>query len=39
MVGWRHRVNARDFEQTLGDKEGWKPCVLQSMGSPRVGHG
>ena len=22
MVGWHHRLNGRDFEQTLGDNEG-----------------
>ena len=22
MVGWRHRLNEHDFEQTLGDSEG-----------------
>ena len=22
MVGWYHRLNGRDFEQTLGDSEG-----------------
>ena len=22
MFGWHHRVNAREFEQTLGDSEG-----------------
>ena len=34
MVGWHHRLNAHQFEQTPGDGEGWtgKPDVLQSMG-------
>ena len=27
MVGWHHRLNAREFEQTLEDSEG--------QGSPR----
>ena len=22
MVGWHHRLNAREFDQTLGDGEG-----------------
>ena len=22
MVGWHHRLNGHEFEQTLGDKEG-----------------
>jgi len=22
MVGWHHRVNGHEFEQTLGDNEG-----------------
>ena len=22
MVGWHHRLNGREFEQTLGDGEG-----------------
>ena len=34
MVGWHHRLNGRDLEQTLGDGEGQgKPGVLQSVGS------
>ena len=24
MVGWHHRLNGREFEQTLGDSEGQK---------------
>ena len=40
MVGWHHRLNGHEFEQTLGDSEGEgrKPGVLQSMGSQRVRH-
>ena len=40
MVGWYHRLNGREFEQTLGDSEGQgrQVCVLQFMGSQRVGH-
>ena len=39
MVGWRHRLNGYESEQTQGDK--WrtgKPGLLLSMGSHRVGH-
>ena len=39
MVGWHHRLNRHEFEQTLGNGEGQgKPGVLQSMGSQRAGH-
>ena len=31
MVGWCHRLNGHEFEQTPGDKTG-KPEVLQFMG-------
>ena len=37
MVGWHHRLNGREFQQTPGGK--WrtgKPGVLQSMGLQRV---
>ena len=34
MVGWHHRLNGHEFEQTLGDSEGQgKPRVLQSKES------
>ena len=23
VVGWCHRLNGHEFEQTLGDAEGW----------------
>ena len=36
MVGWHPHFNRHEFEQTLGDSE-WKPGMLQSMGSQRVG--
>ena len=38
MVGWHHRLNGHESEQTLGDwwRTG-KPGVLQSTGSQRVG--
>ena len=39
MIGWHHRLNGHEFEQTLGDGEGQGSFgVLQSMGSQRVGH-
>ena len=31
MVGWHHRLNGHEFEQTLGDNGG-----LQSVGSQKV---
>ena len=34
MVGWHHRLNGHEFEQTLRESEG----QVQSMGSLRVGH-
>ena len=34
MVGWHHRFNGHEFEQTLGDGEG--QGSLWSMGSQRV---
>ena len=30
MVGWHHRLDGPEFEQTLRDREG-QPDVLQSM--------
>ena len=35
MVGWHHRLNGHEFEQTLGDSEGQRSLVscMQSMGS------
>ena len=36
MVGWHHRLNGHEFEQTPGDGEG--PGSLVSMGSQKVGH-
>ena len=33
MIGWHHRLNGHESEQTLGDSEGsGKPGVLQSRG-------
>ena len=31
MVGWHHRLNGYDFEQTLGDMKDREPGVLQSV--------
>ena len=37
MVGWHHRFNGHEFEQTLEDSEGQgKSGMLQSMGLQRV---
>ena len=37
MVGWHHRLNGHEFEQTLGDTEGLGSLGMpQSMGSQRV---
>ena len=38
MVGWRHRLNGHEFEQTQGDNEGQGNLVLQSMGLQIVEH-
>ena len=39
MVGWHHRLNAHELEQTLEDREGQgKSGMLQSMGFQRVEH-
>ena len=38
MVGWHHRLNGHEFEQTLGDGEGGKAGMLQFVGAQRVGH-
>ena len=32
MVGWHHRLDGHEFEQTLGDSEGGNPGVLSSWG-------
>ena len=36
MIGWHYRLNEHEFEQTLGDNEGWKPGMLQSMGVTKI---
>ena len=35
MVGWHHRFNGHEFEQTQRDSKG-QPVVLQSMGSQEL---
>ena len=38
MVGWHHRLNGHEFEETPGDsEEQGSLAVLQSLGSQRVG--
>ena len=37
MVGWHHRLNGREFEQTVGDSEGLGSLACcNSTGSQRV---
>ena len=38
MVGWHHQLNGYESEKTPGAGDGWRPGVLHSMGSQRVGH-
>ena len=40
MIGWRHRLNRHEFEQTPGDSEGQGSlvCCIQSWGLQRIGH-
>ena len=33
MVGWHHRLNGQEFEQTLGDSEGQRSLVCSSSWS------
>ena len=30
MVGWHHGLNGHEFEQTLGDGEGWGGLLIRS---------
>ena len=32
MVGWHHRLNGHEFEETLGDSEGQESLVCCSSG-------
>ena len=39
MVGWHHRLNGHEIEQTLVDSEGQGSLTCCSpMGSQRIGH-
>ena len=38
MVGWHHRLNGHEFEQTPGDNEGQRSLVCYSLWGRRVGH-
>ena len=35
MVGWHHRLNGHEFEQTLGDSEGQGSLVCCSPWDPK----
>ena len=37
MAGWRHRLNAHEFEQTQGDSEGQESLSCCSPQCHRVG--
>ena len=37
MIGWHHQLDGCEFEQAPGAGKGWKPGMLQSTGSQRVG--
>ena len=38
LVGWHHRLDGHEFEQTLGNGDGQGSLVLRSMGSKKVEH-
>jgi len=38
MVGWHHRLNGHEFEQTPGDNKGQGSLVATVHGIQRVGH-
>ena len=38
MVGWHHRLNGHEFEQTPGDGEGQESLACCSPCGRRVGH-
>ena len=38
MVGWHHRLNGHEFEQTPGEFGMHEPGILQSMASQRARH-
>ena len=37
-VGWHHRLDAHEFEQTLGDSEGQGSLACCHSWGGRVGH-
>ena len=39
MVGWHHRLNARESEQAPGAVRDGEACAAAVHGSQRVGHG
>ena len=39
MVGWHHRLNGHEFEQTLGDREGQRTWRAAVHGVTRIGRG
>ena len=38
MVGWHHRLNGHEFEQTLGDRGRQRSLARCSPWSSNVGH-
>ena len=38
MVGWHHRLNGHEFEQTPGDGEGQGSLACSFIGLQRVGY-
>ena len=38
LIGWHHRLNGHEFEQTLGGGEGQGSLVCCSLWGCRVGH-
>ena len=38
MVGWHHRLNGLEFEQTLGDDEGKGILACRSLWGFRIRH-
>ena len=38
MIGWHHRLNGHEFEQTLGDSEGQRSLAFCSPWGRKIGH-
>ena len=38
MIGWHHRLNGHEFEQTVGDSKGQGSLACFNPCSRRVGH-